>query len=201
MHNLSVNFLVYETLIQTSTSPSCLFAFEYYRSFLSVYEKEGSGVFINSGSQQQTSLLGILPMIVTPSASTTSTVAAAAAASSSQTEVIRFSKKERRIGRGHKKALVRWYTAKSELELLSLVTKHKHSHSWTNKDLFKLIHMKPCNEGIDFVMKYVMFGYEKIKDEKLPEQFAYLSSFVHDLENVIIYYITYIFLIIYSSLI
>lgn len=72
---------------------------------------------------------------------------ATAGASSSLTP--RKRKKDRRIGRGHKKALVRWYSSRSsELDLLSLLTRYKHSHSWTNKDIFKLIHMKPTNEGI-----------------------------------------------------
>lgn len=60
----------------------------------------------------------------------------------------RAKKKERKIGRGLKKALVKWYSSKSEFELLLLLTRFKHSHSWTNKDLLKLIHMKPQNEGI-----------------------------------------------------
>jgi len=33
-------------------------------------------------------------------------------------------------------------------------------------------------------MKYVMFGFDKVKNEKLPENFAYLAAFVNDIENV-----------------
>lgn len=161
---------IYETLIQTSATPLSLFAFEYYRSFLSAFEKETAAVAAAGGVPAASTSNSDSAMVVAEA--TTNAVAAAA------------NKKDRRIGRGHKKALVRWYTSKSELELLSLVTKYKHSHSWTNKDLLKLIHIKPRNEGIDFVMKYIMFGFEKIKNDKLPDQFAYLSAFVQDLENL-----------------
>lgn len=37
-------------------------------------------------------------------------------------------------------------------------------------------------------MKYVMFGFEKVKNDKLPDNFAYLMTFVTDLENVCFYY-------------
>jgi hypothetical protein len=85
----------------------------------------------------------------------TATAAAISSGSSSNMDVSapigaadRAKKKERKIGRGFKKALVKWYSSKSEFELLLLLTRFKHSHSWTNKDLLKLIHMKPQNEGI-----------------------------------------------------
>lgn len=143
-------------MIQTSESPVSLFAFEYYRSFLAEFEAE-----TNSGGGASSSM------------------------DTTEPDAGR-KKKQRRIGRGHKKALVKWYSSKSELELMTLVTKHKHSHSWTNKDLFKLIHMKPKSEGVEFVVKYVLFGFNKVKDDKLSENFAYLSAFVNDLENVCI---------------
>lgn len=50
-------------------------------------------------------------------------------------------------GRGLKKALNKWYNQWNEKELLCLLTTFKRSHSWSNKDLFKLYHIKPKNEG------------------------------------------------------
>lgn len=41
-------------------------------------------------------------------------------------------------------------------------------------------------KGVDFIMKYVMFGFEKVKNDKLPDNFAYLMTFVTDLENVLL---------------
>lgn len=42
-------------------------------------------------------------------------------------------------------------------------------------------------KGVDFIMKYVMFGFDKVKNDKLPDNFAYLMTFVTDLENVCFY--------------
>lgn len=152
---------VYETLVQTSPSPFSLFAFDYYRSYLRAVENnEPTAAAISSGS------------------SSNMDVSAPIGAAD------RAKKKERKIGRGLKKALIKWYSSKSEFELLLLLTRFKHSHSWTNKDLLKLIHMKPQNEGVDFIMKYVMFGFDKVKNDKLPDNFAYLMTFVTDLENL-----------------
>jgi len=54
----------------------------------------------------------------------------------------------RKIGRGQKKLLIRWYSQTDQINLLRLMTQFKHGYSWSNKDLLKLIHMKPKNEGI-----------------------------------------------------
>lgn len=51
------------------------------------------------------------------------------------------------IGRGHKKALINWFYNKNELELLKQITQYRHMYNWTIKDILKLIHMKPKNEG------------------------------------------------------
>jgi hypothetical protein len=103
-----------------------LFSFEYFRNYLyETGDNEGGGGGATGGTAADAMQSG--------------------ASSSGGGE--RRKEKSKHIGRGHKKALIRWYNSKSEFELLSLLTKHKHSHSWTNKDLFKLIHFKPKNEG------------------------------------------------------
>lgn len=51
------------------------------------------------------------------------------------------------IGRGHKKALIKWFYNKNDFELLKLITQYRQMYNWTVKDILKLIHMKPKNEG------------------------------------------------------
>ncbi len=51
-------------------------------------------------------------------------------------------------GRGLKKALNKWYNQYKDKDLLRLLTMYKHSYSWSDKDLFKLYHVKPLNEGL-----------------------------------------------------
>ena len=58
-------------------------------------------------------------------------------------------------GRGLKKALNKWYNQLNEKDLLRLLTAYKRSHLWSNKDLFKLYHIKPENEGFFF---YIFFN-------------------------------------------
>ena len=53
----------------------------------------------------------------------------------------------RKIGRGQKKFLIKWYSSLDELSLLRLVTQYRHAYMWSNKDLLKLIHMKPKSDG------------------------------------------------------
>ena len=50
-------------------------------------------------------------------------------------------------GRGFKKAVHKWYHAKSGEELLKLLTEYRKSHGWSNKDFIKLFHIKPKDEG------------------------------------------------------
>lgn len=115
--------------MQTSQIPLQIFAFEHYRILLQNYCEE---------NQTSTTSMSV------SSSSEGENKSQQPTTSSEANKKIKGSKK---IGRGHKKALVKWYSSKSEFELLSLMTKYKHAHSWTNKDLLKLIHMKPKNEG------------------------------------------------------
>ena len=55
--------------------------------------------------------------------------------------------KTRRFGRGQTKFLSRWYNQSDERHMLRLLTQFKHGYAWSNKDLLKLIHMKPKTEG------------------------------------------------------
>jgi hypothetical protein len=45
--------------------------------------------------------------------------------------------------------------------------------------------MKPKSTGIDLIMKYIMFGYEKVKNEKpQSEDDTKLMEFINDYEKV-----------------
>ncbi|CAF0711471.1 unnamed protein product [Brachionus calyciflorus] len=88
------------------------------------------------------------------------------------------------IGRGHKKALIKWFFNKNELDLIKLLTQYRHSFNWTIKDLLKLIHMKPKNEGHDLIMRYLLFGYRRIQDENISDEFKQVLEFIHDLEKL-----------------
>lgn len=91
----------------------------------------------------------------------------------------------KKIGRGLKKSLIKWYNEKNEMNLLRMLTQYKHSYDWSNKDILKLIHMKPKSTGIDLIMKYVMFGYDKVKNEKpQSDTDTKLMEFINDYEAV-----------------
>ena len=110
---------VYITFNELSTTPLHLFAFEYYRKYLIRLEMENAA---HSA----------------PASTSTSSPQAVSSPSVDKT---------RKLGRGQKKFLSRWYSQNDELDRLRLMTQFKHGYSWSNKDLLKLIHMKPKNEG------------------------------------------------------
>lgn len=93
-------------------------------------------------------------------------------------------KSPKHIGRGHKKALIKWFYNRTEIELIRLLTQYRHSYSWTAKDLLKLIHMKPKNEGHDYIMRYILFGYKKIQDEVVPDNFKNIVEYLQDFEKL-----------------
>ena len=92
------------------------------------------------------------------------------------------SRKGAHSGRGLKKAINKWYN--KQVDLLYLLTAFKRSHYWSNKDLFKLYHIKASNESVNFVVNYVMFGYDKVKtDDKFKNEQKSLE-FIKDLDDL-----------------
>ncbi|KAM8930350.1 RNA-binding protein RO60 [Pelodytes ibericus] len=72
-------------------------------------------------------------------------------------------------GRALRKAVSDWYNTKDGLSLAVAVTKYKQRNGWSHKDLLRLSHLKPINEGITLVMKYISKGWreaEKAYTEK-----------------------------------
>lgn len=87
-------------------------------------------------------------------------------------------------GKGQRKAVIKWYNDHTEEDILRLVTKYRHSHSWTHKDVIKIAHIKAASSGIALIFKYLMFGFEKIKNEKTSESEKSVFEFISDYEKV-----------------
>ncbi|XP_074626003.1 RNA-binding protein RO60-like isoform X2 [Acropora palmata] len=68
-------------------------------------------------------------------------------------------------GRAHRKAIQKWYTEKNPRNLAVAVTKYKRRNKWSHRDLFRLCHIKPKDTGIQFVVKYVMKGFDAVRQE------------------------------------
>jgi 60 kDa SS-A/Ro ribonucleoprotein len=116
--------LVYKTLLEICQTPTHLFAFIYYRKYLLKAE-------LNKLKEE----------LNTDSVST----------SQSTNQASAFNSKLRRgFGNGFRKAVTKWYNSHSEEQLLRLITSYRRSHSWSNKDLFKLVRIKPKNNGYLF---------------------------------------------------
>ena len=84
-------------------------------------------------------------------------------------------------GRAHRKAIQQWYTKKTPKSLAIAVTKYKQRNGWSHRDLFRLCHVKATNPAIQFVVKYVIKGFNAIKEE------AGASGVGQDITNVFIF--------------
>lgn len=51
------------------------------------------------------------------------------------------------IGRCKRLAISKWYNGKMPMDLAYLVTKYKRRCGWSHRDLLRVSHVKPCNEG------------------------------------------------------
>ncbi|XP_068725168.1 RNA-binding protein RO60-like [Montipora capricornis] len=68
-------------------------------------------------------------------------------------------------GRAHRKAIQKWYTEKKPRNLAVAVTKYKRRNRWSHRDLFRLCHVKPQNPAIQFVIKYVVKGFDSVQQD------------------------------------
>ncbi|OCT85415.1 60 kDa SS-A/Ro ribonucleoprotein isoform X1 [Xenopus laevis] len=67
-------------------------------------------------------------------------------------------------GRALRKAVSDWYNTKDALNLAMAVTKYKQRNGWSHKDLLRLSHIKPANEGLTMVAKYVSKGWKEVQE-------------------------------------
>ncbi len=94
-------------------------------------------------------------------------------------------------GRAHRRALSQWYNRFSDnpRQLAQHVTKYRNRNGWTHKDVLRLCHVTPQNEGVSCVVKHVIKGLdvakqfvkelektdEEKKDEDIKETFEVVN--------------------------
>ncbi|XP_036410266.1 60 kDa SS-A/Ro ribonucleoprotein [Megalops cyprinoides] len=66
-------------------------------------------------------------------------------------------------GRALRKAVADWYNEKDAMSLALAVTKYKQRIGWSHQDLLRLSHMKPANEGITVIIKYITKGWKEVQ--------------------------------------
>lgn len=54
----------------------------------------------------------------------------------------------------HKRSLRKWFLSKPRQDLAYQMTKYNHRNGWTQKDLIRLIHIKPADECDDELLRY-----------------------------------------------
>lgn len=75
-------------------------------------------------------------------------------------------------GRAHRRAICEWYNSKQPKSLAVAVTKYKNRGGWAHLDLLRLAHIKPTNDGVACMCRYVVKGMEECRTEftgKSPE--------------------------------
>ncbi|XP_077188797.1 RNA-binding protein RO60 isoform X2 [Paroedura picta] len=91
-------------------------------------------------------------------------------------------------GRALRKAVADWYNRKNGMAVALAVTKYKQRNGWSHKDLLRLSHLKPANEGLAIVTKYVMKGWKEVeeayKDNKLSAETEKLLKYLEAVEKV-----------------
>jgi len=80
-------------------------------------------------------------------------------------------------GRGMRKAVSQWYLGRDAKDLAFAVTKYKQRNGWSHRDLLRLAHVKPKDDGHQLVFRYVTKGaeilvnYEETAPKKVEEEF------------------------------
>ncbi|XP_060630517.2 RNA-binding protein RO60 [Anolis sagrei] len=91
-------------------------------------------------------------------------------------------------GRALRKAVADWYNEKNDMAIALAVTKYKKRNGWCHKDLLRLSHLKPANEGLAVVTKYVMKGWKEVqeayKDDKYSAETEKLLKYLEAVERV-----------------
>ncbi len=89
-------------------------------------------------------------------------------------------------GRAHRRAVSKWYNRFSDKpkQLAQHVTKYRNRNGWTHKDVLRLCHVKPENDVIGAVVRYIVKGLDVAKtdflkedsDEVMKKTFEYLEA-------------------------
>uniref|UniRef100_A0A4W3K3K2 RNA-binding protein RO60 n=1 Tax=Callorhinchus milii TaxID=7868 RepID=A0A4W3K3K2_CALMI len=91
-------------------------------------------------------------------------------------------------GRALRKAVSNWYNSKDGMAIAMDVTKYKKKAGWSHKDLLRLSHLKPANEDLTLVTKYIMKGWKEVeeayKDKENSDEIHRLLKYFEVLERV-----------------
>ncbi|KAM4640648.1 RNA-binding protein RO60 [Discoglossus pictus] len=91
-------------------------------------------------------------------------------------------------GRALRKAVSDWYNTKDGLAVAMAVTKYKQRNGWAHKDLLRLSHIKPANEGVTMVTKYISKGWKEVqeayKDKELSPETEKVLKYLEATERV-----------------
>uniref|UniRef100_A0A8C2EV03 Ro60, Y RNA binding protein n=1 Tax=Cyprinus carpio TaxID=7962 RepID=A0A8C2EV03_CYPCA len=87
-------------------------------------------------------------------------------------------------GRALRRAVADWYNSQDGMSLARTVTKCKHRAGWSHQDLLRLSHMKPTNDTVAVVCKYITKGWkgvheaygDKENSEDVQKVFEYLEA-------------------------
>ncbi|KAI2667218.1 60 kDa SS-A/Ro ribonucleoprotein [Labeo rohita] len=87
-------------------------------------------------------------------------------------------------GRALRRAVTDWYNSQDGMSLARTVTKCKHRAGWSHQDLLRLSHMKPTNDTVAVVCKYITKGWKGVQEtygdkensDDVQKVFAYLEA-------------------------
>nr|XP_033816196.1 60 kDa SS-A/Ro ribonucleoprotein [Geotrypetes seraphini] len=91
-------------------------------------------------------------------------------------------------GRALRKAVADWYNNKDAMAVALAVTKYKQRNGWSHKDLLRLCHLKPANEELTIVSKYITKGWKEVqetyKEKELSTECEHLLKYLEAVEKV-----------------
>ncbi|KAL0966790.1 hypothetical protein UPYG_G00300180 [Umbra pygmaea] len=91
-------------------------------------------------------------------------------------------------GRALRKVVSNWYNEQDPMSLARAVTKCKTRAGWSHKDLLRLSHTKPANEGITLISKYATKTWKEVQqayaDKENSEELVKLLSYLEAVEKV-----------------
>ncbi|XP_028050393.1 60 kDa SS-A/Ro ribonucleoprotein [Monomorium pharaonis] len=73
-------------------------------------------------------------------------------------------------GHGLRKAINNWYLSKEPLDFIECVTKYRSRYGWKHKDIVKMAHPLSNSPENKVILKYVVHGLKKAKEDVTDEQ-------------------------------
>ncbi|XP_052789326.1 RNA-binding protein RO60-like isoform X2 [Mya arenaria] len=67
-------------------------------------------------------------------------------------------------GSGLRRTVNNWYNSRDPKQIAEFVTRYTHVERWSHKDVFRLSHIKPKNDGLAFIVKVVCKGLKTAKE-------------------------------------